>query len=239
VTTLLLDCRPAADYAAGHVPGALHVDPETALSDPTLDAAHGGRHPLPSDERLGDVFGALGVGADTFVLAYDEGSGWAARCWWLLRHLGHDLAGTIDLRGYAGPLVTEPATPLPRPFVAQPRADDVIEIDELAARLDDPALVLLDARSPERWRGDVEPLDPVAGRIPGARNAFFEEPLADSLEDLPRGAELAVYCGSGVTACVVVQRLVLAGRENVRMYPGSFSEWCRREGHPIERSTAP
>ena len=234
--TLVLDCRPATAYAAGHVPGALHVEPEADLSDPVVDAAEGGRHPLPTVDRLVAVFGGLGVDAGTFVLACDEGSGWAARCWWLLRHVGHELAGTFDLRGYVGPLVTEQVTPSQRAFVARPRADDVIEIDEIRARLDDPGLVLLDARSPERWRGDVEPLDPVAGRIPGARNAFFEESMP---ADLPASVELAAYCGSGVTACVVVQRLVLAGREDVRMYPGSFSEWCRREGHPIERSTAP
>jgi thiosulfate/3-mercaptopyruvate sulfurtransferase len=94
--------------------------------------------------------------------------------------------------------------------------------------------VLLDARAPERWRGDVEPLDPVAGRIPGARNAFFEAPLP---HDLPADGELAVYCGSGVSACVVVQRLLLAGHGRVRMYPGSFSEWCRDSTNPIERGS--
>jgi thiosulfate/3-mercaptopyruvate sulfurtransferase len=108
----------------------------------------------------------------------------------------------------------------------------VIDADEIRARLDDPSLVLVDARAPERWRGDVEPLDPVAGRIPGARNAFFEEPLPDALVDAP---ELGVYCGSGVTAAVVAQQLVLAGRDDVRLYPGSFSEWCRNPSNPIER----
>ena len=92
--------------------------------------------------------------------------------------------------------------------------------------------LLADARSPERWRGDTEPLDPVAGRIPGARNAFFEEPLPDGLLDAP---ELAVYCGSGVTARVPLQQLILAGRGDARLYPGSFSEWCRRDGYPIEK----
>ena len=232
--TLLLDCRPASAYAAGHLPGALHVDPETALSGTAVDAAHGGRHPLPDVDRLAARFGALGVDAGTLVLALDEGTGWAARCWWLLRHLGHDAAGTIDLRAVAAPLTTATVAPTARTFVARLRDDDVADAEEIRARLDDPALVLLDARAPERWRGEVEPLDPVAGRIPGARNAFFEEPLPG---DLPREAEVVAYCGSGVTACVVVQRLVLAGHRRVRMYPGSFSEWCRREGHPIERSS--
>ncbi|HJU47070.1 MAG TPA: rhodanese-like domain-containing protein, partial [Gaiellaceae bacterium] len=117
-------------------------------------------------------------------------------------------------------------------FVARVRRDDVIEAEEILARLDDPALVLFDARSRARWRGDEEPLDPVAGRIPGARNAFFAEPLPSGATE---PAEVAAYCGSGVTAAVVAQRLVLAGREDVRLYPGSFSEWCRRSGYPVEK----
>jgi thiosulfate/3-mercaptopyruvate sulfurtransferase len=166
----------------------------------------------------------------------DDGSGWAARCWWLLRHVGHDAAGSLDLRAYAGPLESGPArgSSSATGLVARARSDDVIEMDEIRARLGDPSLVLLDARAPERWRGDAEPLDPVAGRIPGARNTFFETSLPD---DLPADAELAVYCGSGVTACVVVQHLVLAGHERVRMYPGSFSEWCRHPANPIERGS--
>ncbi len=114
------------------------------------------------------------------------------------------------------------------------RDDDTIGATEIRERLGDPSLVLLDARAPERWRGDVEPLDPVAGRIPGARNAHFLEPLPADVLDAP---ELAVYCGSGVSAAPVVQRLVLAGRDDVRLYPGSFSEWCRDPTNPIERGT--
>lgn len=232
--TLIIDCRPLERYAEGHLPGAAHLDPETTLSDPVADPSHGGRHPLPSADRLARTFGVVGVDAETFVLAIDEGSGYAARCWWLLRHVGHDLAGTLDLRGYRGPLSCDPVEVTETVFVARERDDDTITAEEILARLDDPSLVLLDARAPERWRGDVEPLDPVAGRIPGALNAPFTEPL-------PRGItaarELAAYCGSGITAAVTVQQLVLAGREDARMYPGSFSEWCRREGHPIERSS--
>lgn len=233
---LLVDVRPRAAYEAGHVPGAVHLDPERDLSAPVLDAADGGRHPLPAPERLAASFGRAGVGGGSFVLALDEGTGWAARCWWLLRHLGHDAAGTFDLRAYAGPLTTEEPPARAAELAYRVREGDTISAEEILERLDDPALVLYDARSPERWRGDAEPLDPVAGRIPGARNAFFER-------ELPAGAtgppELAAYCGSGVTACAVVQRLVLAGRDDVRLYPGSFGEWCRREGYPIERGERP
>ena len=234
MTVLLVDCRPRDDYLAGHVPGSIHLDPEDDLTGEIGDAQRG-RHPLPETDDLAEAFGRVGIGEDTFVLALDAGTGWAARCWWLLRHLGHDRAGTIDLRAYVGPLV--PGTGetgdshRSSSFVPRLRTDDVIEADEILARLDDPSLVLYDARSRERWRGDVEPLDPVAGRIPGARNAYFEEPLPAGSTEPP---EIAAYCGSGVTAAVVVQRLVLAGREDVRMYPGSFSEWCRRSDTPIE-----
>jgi thiosulfate/3-mercaptopyruvate sulfurtransferase len=235
VTIRLVDCRPRGAYDAGHLPGAVHLDPETELSAPADDPAVGGRHPLPDPYALAAILARAGIGPGTFVLAYDDGSGWAARCWWLLRHLGHDDAGTFDVRAYEGPFSTEEPRVERAPFVAHVRDDDVAEMAELRARLDDPRLVLLDARAPERWRGDVEPLDPVAGRIPGARNAHFLEPLPDDVLDAP---ELVAYCGSGVTAAAVVQRLVLAGRDDARLYPGSFSEWCRDPSNPIERGAA-
>ncbi len=230
-----MDVRPRAAYEAGHLPGAVHLDPERDLSAAgDADPAEGGRHPLPSAERLAEAFGRAGVDGDTFVLALDEGTGWAARCWWLLRHAGHDAAGTLDLRGYTGPLVADEPPPASARFVVRERAGDTITGDEILSRLGDPALTLYDARSPERWRGDAEPLDPVAGRIPGSRNAYFEQPLPPEAATQP---ELVAYCGSGITACVLVQRLVLAGRDDVRLYPGSWSEWCRRNGYPIEKGT--
>ncbi len=233
VTVRLVDCRSRDDYLAGHIPGSVHLDPEVDLTGEIGDAGRG-RHPLPEPGELAESFGRAGISDDTFVLALDSGTGWAARCWWLLRHLGHDACGTFDMRAYNGPLETGdcPRRGLsPARFVPRARTDDVIEADEILARLGDPSLVLYDARSLERWRGDAEPLDPVAGRIPGARNAYFEEPLPTGATEPP---EVAAYCGSGVTAAVVVQRLVLAGREDARLYPGSFSEWCRRTDTPIE-----
>jgi len=232
VSYVLIDVRPRAVFEEGHIPGAAHLDPDLDLSAIGPDPAVGGRHPLPDLEQLEEAFRRVGVGRFGHVLAIDDGSGWAARCWWLLRHLGHDRAGTLDLRGYVGPLTGAPSTPVRGDFQAESRHDDTITAEEILARLDDPSLVLLDARSRPRWLGDEEPLDPVAGRIPGARNAFFEDPLAGDVADVP---ELVSYCGSGVTACVVAQKLVLAGHENVRLYPGSFSEWCRRENYPIEK----
>lgn len=228
----LLDVRPREAFVAGHVPGAVHVDPESDLSAPAQDPARGGRHPLPTVDEVEALFARVGVDEDTFALVLDDGTGWAARCWWLLRHVGHDAAGTIELRGYAGPFVVDELPVVPTRFVARERVGDTIGAEEILGRLSDPSLRLLDARSPERWRGDAEPLDPVAGRIPGAVNAYFEEELPAGL--IP-GGEPVAYCGSGVTACVVAQRLVLAGRDDVRLYPGSFSEWCRRDGYPIEK----
>jgi thiosulfate/3-mercaptopyruvate sulfurtransferase len=230
MTTLVVDCRPRDAYLDGHIPGAVHVDPEDDLTGEIGDASRG-RHPLPETDGLAEAFSRAGIGEDTFVLAADEGTGWAARCWWLLRHLGHDACGTLDLRSYTGPVSGFSRTPPAARFTPRLRTDDVIEAEEILERLGDPTLVLYDARSPQRWRGDTEPLDPVAGRIPGARNAFFEVPLPAGAAEAP---EIGAYCGSGVTAAVVVQRLVLAGREDARMYPGSFSEWCRRPGFPVE-----
>jgi thiosulfate/3-mercaptopyruvate sulfurtransferase len=234
VSLVLVDVRPRPAYRAGHIPGAVHLDPDGDLSAIGPDPAIGGRHPLPDDAELAQVFARAGIGPESFVLAVDDGSGWAARCWWLLRHLGHDAVGTFGISSYLGPLTTAPAVPAPGSFEPRRRSGDTITAEEILSRLGDPSFALLDARSRERWLGDEEPLDPVAGRIPGAINTPFDEPL-------PEGAggatELVSYCGSGVTACVTAQRLVLAGRDDVRLYPGSFSEWCRREGYPIEKGT--
>jgi thiosulfate/3-mercaptopyruvate sulfurtransferase len=234
VSYRLIDVRPRDVFLEGHIPGVAHLDPELDLSAIGPDPAVGGRHPLPDVEQLEEAFRSVGVGRFDYVLAIDDGSGWAARCWWLLRHLGHPWGGTFDIRSYVGPLMRAPFAPVRGDFEARPRNDDTITAEEILARLGDPSLVLFDARNEARWLGDEEPLDPVAGRIPGARNAFFEEPLPPGATDAP---ELVTYCGSGVTACVTAQKLVLAGRDDVRLYPGSFSEWCRRENYPIEKGT--
>ena len=231
MTIRLVDCRPRDAYLEGHVPGAVHLDRETDLTGEVGDARRG-RHPLPDASSFAKAAGRAGIGRGTFVLAYDDNEGWAHRLWWLLRHFGHDAAGTFDLRAYGGPLTADSPEPERTVFEPDERDDDTIAAEEILARLADARLVLLDARAPARWRGDTEPLDPVAGRIPGARNAFFERDVPDGAVDEP---ELAVYCGSGVTACVPLQRLILAGRADARLYPGSFSEWCRRDGYPIER----
>jgi thiosulfate/3-mercaptopyruvate sulfurtransferase len=209
-------------YLAGHIPGASFLDVERELSSPP---GPGGRHPLPSEERFADGAGRAGIGNGIYVVAYGSLGG-AERLWWLLRHFGHDDCAVLDLGGWLGPLRAGEESVETQEFMPRPRSGDTIEAAELQKRLG--GLVLLDARVPERYRGDVEPIDPVAGHIPGARNA----PWNDSLMEIPEG-EVVAYCGSGVTACVLVHRLALAGRE-AKLYPGSWSEWSAR-GLPVER----
>ncbi|HLX20056.1 MAG TPA: rhodanese-like domain-containing protein [Gaiellaceae bacterium] len=230
-----VDCRwdiasPEAGrerYLAGHIPGASFLDTETDLSD--LSVAGHGRHPLPSVERFAAAASRAGIGAGVMVVAYGN-MGSAERLWWLLRHVGHDdcavLAGGID--AWAGPLSSGDEAIEPAELVPRERAGDAIDASALARRLADPDLVLVDARTAPRWRGEPNALDDPAGRIPGARNAPWNEPQPE----LPDG-ELVAYCGSGITACVVLHRAFLRGRDGV-LYPGSWSDWSTR-GLPIER----
>jgi thiosulfate/3-mercaptopyruvate sulfurtransferase len=228
VDVRFVDCRSRNAYLAGHVPGAAHADPERDLTG----TVGGGRHPLPTAEAFAAWASAAGIGAGTLVVGYDEGTGWASRLWWLLRHFGHDDAAVLRLEAWRGPLRPGAEQIEPASFTPRPRTGDTADAGELLGRLEDERLTLVDARAPERWRGEVEPIDPVAGRIPGAVNRYFldESPLP---EELLSAEELVVYCGSGVTACAVLHELVLAGREDARLYPGSFSEWYSLG--PVER----
>ena len=158
-------------------------------------------------------------------MAYGDVGG-AERLWWVLRHFGHDDCAVIDFGAWRGPLTNGDEEVEALQFEPQPRNDDTIEADELERRRGE--LVVVDARVPARWRGEANPIDKVPGRIPGALNAPWNEPVPD----LPEG-ELAAYCGSGVTASVILHRLHLSGREG-RLYPGSWSEW-EQLGLPVER----
>lgn len=223
-------------YRAGHVPGAAFLDLKDDLSDLSVPAEEGGRHPLPSPDRFAAAASRAGIGPGTLVAAYDGANdGGAARLWWLLRHFGHDDAAVLDggIGAWLGPLRAGDEEPEPASFVARPRDDDTISADELRDRLGDDRLTVLDARPPERYTGETEPFDPVPGHIPGAVNVPFTDAGALAREVL-EADELAVYCGSAVTACVIVNALHRAGRDDARLYPGSFSEWSRR-GLPVER----
>lgn len=229
-----VDCRARDLYLAGHVPGAAHADPELDLTGRRAPGTErGGRHPLPAAAEFAAWAGAAGIESETLVVGYDEGAGWAARLWWLLRHFGHELAGVIPFAAWQGPLGAGVESIEPREFLARPRSDDVATADELLERLGDPRLLLLDARAPARFRGEVEPIDAVAGRIPGARNLFFEE-VSPVPEEHLLAEEIVVYCGSGVTACVDLLALAGAGRPDARLYPGSWSEWSHLD-LPLER----
>lgn len=255
---VLLDARTRAAYDRGHLPGALHADLEADLStasQPGHDPACGGRHPLPTPQAWSRRLGAWGIAPGIPVVAYDDAGGGnaAARAWWMLRAAGHAesavLDGGLQAAVAAGAaLSTEPGCPAPRPprqlsGWGWPLADQA----EVAVRAADPDWKLLDVRSGERWRGETEPFDPVAGRIPGSVNLPWAENLGADGRFRP-GPELAamyaerlagtpperlvVHCGSGVTACHTLLALEAAGLSGARLYVGSWSEWCR-SGRPI------
>jgi thiosulfate/3-mercaptopyruvate sulfurtransferase len=210
-------------YLEGHIPGASFLDVDEDLAAPP---GARGRHPPPDPEHFARAASQAGIGDGVYVVAYGNMGG-AERLWWLLRHFGHDECAVLELDGWLGPLrsgeeAIEPGELTPR----RPREGDTIEADELAERLEE--LVVVDARRPERFRGEPNPIDRVPGRVPGARNAPWDEPVPE----LPDG-ELVAYCGSGVTACVTLHRLWLSGREG-RLYPGSWSEW-EQLGLPVTR----
>jgi thiosulfate/3-mercaptopyruvate sulfurtransferase len=265
----VVDCRyrlgePGAGeelWRSGHIPGAAFLDLDRDLA---AEPGERGRHPLPEAKAFEGAARRAGIGPDTLVVAYDEAAeGGAARLWWLLRHFGHDRVRVLDggLRAWreaGGPLEADAAPPAqdatrPATFVARPRDGDTREAAELAATAggeparEPGARVLLDARAAERYRGEAEPIDPVAGHIPGAANLPFTEVAPGGRFLAPEelrarfeaagaapGRELVAYCGSGVTACVLLLAAEVAGLEPGRLYPGSWSEWSGR-GLPVER----
>ncbi|MBZ5733731.1 sulfurtransferase [Nocardioides sp. TRM66260-LWL] len=234
------------EYAAGHVPGAVYVDLDAALAAPP---GAGGRHPLPHPEDFGAAMRAAGVRADRPVVVYDDWSGLAAaRAWWLLRFHGHADVRVLDGGWGAWVAAGGPRQAIvprvePGDFTACSGALPVVEADEVPT-----VATLVDARAPERFRGDVEPVDPVAGHIPGAVNVPTSTNLradgtfrsADELRALYAAAgvtgedDVAVYCGSGVTAAHDVLALELAG-VTAALYPGSWSGWITDPARPVER----
>jgi thiosulfate/3-mercaptopyruvate sulfurtransferase len=234
-----VDCRwelgrPGAGrklYLAGHIPGASFLDVEMELSAPS-GGAEGGRHPLPAPEDFQRAAQTAGIGDDTLVVAYDQSmNGGAARLWWLLRHFGHDDVAVLNggIEAWLGPLRAGEEGIEPGNLTLRPRGDDIVTADEVEERLGKPRFVLVDARVPERYRGEVEPIDPVAGHIPGAVNM----PYTSGAETVKPDAEVAVYCGSGITAAVTILALEQKGVK-AKLYPGSWSEWSSR-GLAVER----
>ena len=239
-------------YARGHIPGALFLHLDDDLSG--VKNGSNGRHPLPEVAAFARRMSDCGVGDDVQVVAYDnEGGIFAARLWWMLRWLGHERVAVLDggLAGWKrGKRVLEEAAPVvaPREFVARPR-DLSVSTAQVLADLNAPSMLILDARSPERFRGENETLDPVGGHIPGAVNRFYFDNLDDAgcyfkpagelraefdaiLGGRPASA-VVQQCGSGVTACHNLLAMELAGLSGSRLYPGSWSEWCADPARPV------
>jgi len=227
-------------YEQGHLPGAVYLDLERDLSGPP--GRHGGRHPLPEPQQLAQALGAAGIGADAWLVAYDDADGMVAgRLWWLLRWLGHERVQVLDggmqaWQAAGGPWDATRARPVPTDFVPRMRSDMTVDRDWLLAHARDPGVVVVDARAPERYRGEVEPIDPRGGHIPGAINLPFggnleggrfrpQEALADRFGALAGADTVVVYCGSGVSAAHDLMALEACGVRGARLYPGSWSDW--------------
>jgi thiosulfate/3-mercaptopyruvate sulfurtransferase len=238
-------------YHTAHIPGSHYLDLNRDLSSPIQ--THGGRHPLPNPSTLGAKLGAIGVNSDTLVVAYDDSRfAFASRLWWLLRYYGHNLVAVLD-GGYRNwvtsgyPVTDELSSASTRGnFSPHPQADWIVEIDSLKERLrqrvkaiqESPTHLLIDSREPDRYLGKTEPIDPRAGHIPSAVNYPWQDVSNPEGFVLPvdrqrsRWAAISpevepiVYCGSGVTACVNLLSLNMAGIDRAKLYPGSWSDWC-------------
>jgi len=256
---VVADCRfaladPAAGEAAyrkGHLPGAVYLHLERELSAPRR--ASGGRHPLPLAEDFAASMRRIGLGHDRLLVACDDSRGaFAARLWWLARYFGHDrvcvLDGGLGAWIRAGlPLVDEIPAPRAGDFQARPREQMRIDFETLAPLVARAGVVLADSREARRFAGIEEPIDPVAGHVPGAINRPWADAtraedgrFLDAPAQLARwrdvdASKLVVYCGSGVTACANLLSLEIAGLSGARLYPGSWSDWCSRPGAPVAR----
>jgi len=261
---IVCDCRHdiaqydagRAAYATAHIPGArfLHLDED--LSGPKTGV--NGRHPLPHPITFTLRLAALGIDNGKQVVAYDNAGGvYASRLWWMLRWIGHNKAAVLD-GGFdkwvkAGQRVaTEPPSIKPATYNPNPNPQRMVDTQAVAASLDSHALRVIDARSPDRFRGENETLDPVAGHIPGAVNRFFKNNLREdgcfkSAAELKlefttvlngqAAAAIVHQCGSGVTACHNLLAMEVAGLNGSRLYPGSWSEWVSNRARPVARGS--
>ncbi len=247
---VIIDCRFSLaepelgrqQYQTSHIQGAYYLDLNQDLSSPVQE--HGGRHPLPDAQELADKLAAIGVNSQkTLVVAYDNSRfAFASRLWWLLRYLGHEQVAVLDggFAGWekAGYAVTD-VIPQPQQatFIPQLQTNLLVDIAYVKSRKDNPEVVLVDAREGDRYRGEREPIDKIAGHIPGAVNYPWQE-VTDAngyaleqteqsrrWEKLENNQEILVYCGSGVTACVNLLSLELAGISTGKLYAGSWSDW--------------
>jgi thiosulfate/3-mercaptopyruvate sulfurtransferase len=247
---IIVDCRfSLADpqlgkqqYQTNHIPGAYYLDLNQDLSSPVGE--HGGRHPLPDINILSTKLANIGVNfQQTLVVAYDDSRlAFASRLWWLLRYLGHDHVAVLDggftaweKAGY--PVSDSIPEPKPGEFTPQIQDDQVVDYYDVKKSQDNQDVVLVDSREGDRYRGEREPIDKIAGHIPGAVNYPWKEVTNDHgfilppsqqsqrWQQLPANQEIIVYCGSGVTACVNLLSLEIAGISNTKLYAGSWSDW--------------
>jgi thiosulfate/3-mercaptopyruvate sulfurtransferase len=230
-------------YSHSHIPGAYYLDLDRDLSSGIQ--VHGGRHPLPDIEQLGAKLASIGIVQNkTLVVAYDSSRfAFAARLWWLLRYLGHDQVALLDGGWNAWQSGGYPVTTTVPPtqtgfFEPQPHDDWIVEIEQVKTRKNNPGVILVDSREHDRYTGIREPIDPIAGHIPGAVNSPWQLvsdqdgyilPTVNQEQlwsDYTSAEEIIVYCGSGITACVNLLSLKLAGIEQTKLYPGGWSDWC-------------
>jgi thiosulfate/3-mercaptopyruvate sulfurtransferase len=262
----VIDCRfnladerwGERNYLEEHIPGAAYAHLDRDLSG--TKTGNNGRHPLPNAQGLTATLGLFGIDSGVQVVAYDQDSGmYASRFWWLLRWMGHEAVAVLD-GGFAKwtsegrPTARGKESRSPRAFRGAPLADMVVNASDVAALAHRTDWRLVDARAPERFRGETEPIDRIAGHIPGAVNHFFMRNLATDGTFLLPGPlraglrqatddiapeHLVCYCGSGVTACVNLLALEHAGLGGAKLYPGSWSEWSSDPTRPIETCCQP
>ncbi len=264
---VLLDCRhdllnPQAGpdaFAAGHLPGAQFASIDHDLSSAKIgpDGRFRGRHPLPDQAAFIETLRRFGISNDTQVVAYDAHGGmYAARLWWMLRWVGHTQVAVLDggvaaWQANAGALSTATQERAPGHITLRPSLVRTVEAQHILANMNGGPDQVLDARAPDRFRGENETIDPVGGHIPGAKNRFFKDNLTaegqfktpDQLQAefgalLPDVNHAIMQCGSGVTACHNLLALEIAGLPGAALYPGSWSEWCSDASRPVATGEA-
>jgi thiosulfate/3-mercaptopyruvate sulfurtransferase len=259
---VILDCRAeltdpqagAIAFASGHIPGAQHADADIALSDksPGPNGEFRGRHPLPTREAFIDTLRTWGVYPNSQVIAYDAHGGmFASRLWWMLRWVGHVSVAVLD-GGMAtwlaadGKMSKEISTRPRGSITLQPSVTPVVSVEQVMENLSTKKNIILDARAADRFRGENETIDPVAGHIPGAKNRFFKDNLQENgkfKDEATLGKEFAaliddpestiLQCGSGISACHNALAMEIAGLGGAALYPGSWSEWSSDKARPI------
>lgn len=237
-------------YEEGHIPQAVYLDLNKDLSGPVQK--HGGAHPLPDPDTFAKKVSALGIGNDTKVYIYDQANEmYASRAWWVFYYMGHQHVYLVDggfkawtEAGYE--VTTEVPQHAEKVFTPDVRTDEVVHMEDVKAKMQDRSAILIDSRDRSRYLGENEPMYHKAGHIPGAKNAFWKgvfdedgswkdpEQLEEHFASFPKNEEIIVSCGSGVSACPNIIGLKLAGYRNVKLYPGSFSDWISYQDNEVE-----